>query len=1113
MSRRAAMMASVAFGAFVFSISVQGSAFGQLAEQGRSLGLGIYSATRGIAIPIETFTAELRSGFDRLGYNLGSRQQNADALARNLNAELLSWQKERVGTGIAQAGFVAIGATLGGVTAGVGTAGTFSGQGAAFGAMIGNQAFEMVLGQTVRDTNRAFNSAVNTIVIAEIGRVGQNDPELTAAMELKRFDLAAARLARLSGAALSHRAVGAMDENARNGLIMEVLTQGLGNLIQVSAQQQQGEIVRAREVAERVGQELNAFRTTVDQRFGRIESAVQRHGEHITRLQESVSDLATQTNANTEDIAFLMDATIGRMSPEEQQRLFADGRPHHWGPEQRKAAEESARRLSRVNAAREGLQIAADSVALARNLAQITGADAATTRSIEVLGENVQTAQQVLAIGAAFLVPGGGLLAALPAINGLLGGAGGPAGVNPALAAQLAAIDERLKRVEQKIEEVLSLQRETLQRLSSLSVQLADVEANILGAIRRVDDKIDFITSVISWNPAAQRENCNRITYSEVPGSSVRQLVVRKSLDEFRRAYDTLRTRVNGCLAIIDVEIGPISNNANLLSPFLRISPSDIGVSPAILNEQAVRTAMYDLSLALRATPAAGNVLDSVDCQRRLMSQLVMGPRVFGGVIDRPDLCASPAEGEVQPARWRSGGRAAIFPIWAALDEPVVGARVVELGDYVVAAGLWRAMTVRVSENVVRVLTDEEAQAGSVNGARIATAWDTDEHLKVMEEFHDILDIAVAQEAALAGVGMLNWARGALFGSPAAELMPSSSPLPLGEAQAQGQEARRLLQQMSDHPTLYEALRTWRNQGDQVRRRNVTVVDVARVMFSDPYEGDDQSVRRAHLAVPDVREALTKIASDAGFTVANSGVQVAVGLAYLRNVAWMIDANVVSPADSPQAWYDVACRLRTVEEPRWGLNRRNHNQMRGRQDGSRIEWLRALRPAVYGSTAANEAPDPTFPNLAYHLASCLAERNPVLRENILRSAVLARLHASSWSDPFAAYARALDDADGSELYLDILRGWPLARVDGRWSLVVRSPEGRRLYWPLPRPEAFRGGQIAYGPAMDGLLTQRDRLAEQRLLFEPVPDALRNDPDGLAFVRSALVRAHVQAGAR
>ena len=520
-------------------------------------------------------------------------------------------------------------------------------------------------------------------------------------------------------------------------------------------------------------------------------------------------------------------------------------------------------------------------------------------------------------------------------------------------------------------------------------------------------------------------------------------------------------------------------------------------MATGMLRERAVRTMMYDLSFAIRVTqhlPEAADAETQRQCQGRLLSVLASSPPVFGGLLNRTNLCANPAEGQLAIQPWRQQ-KNVFAPPWMLMDQELVAPRVSLLADYVEAAGLWRSMTVCIGDDGaqadsgtdLRMLTATEIKEARAGAPLTRTAWHTDEHDDAVRSFGDVLDITIAQEAALAGVGVLPWMRRALFGNEDAALAAVTRPTPLGDT-SDGAAAWTLLGRMADHVELSRTFAEWRGK-DEARSR-LTMVDLARAMHGEAYGA-------GHAFGSDTaRNEAVALAAAAGLQAPTEEDARVGGRTFLASLAWMAEVNRVSP-QNPRDWIDVACRLRSAEE-KLGTppERLAALAVRGATLESRDLWLRSLHSQAEV--------------FRYQLAACLAERNPMLRDNILRSAVLERLHATAWPNPFSIYEEGLRSSDGRLLHRDLLAGWPLAKVDGRWSLIVRSVDGRRIAWALPTVEVMRAGQIAYGPAMASLQLARERLAEQRLLFGS-PAAAGGDSQGAdAFLRAAMIRFQAQA---
>ena len=544
------------------------------------------------------------------------------------------------------------------------------------------------------------------------------------------------------------------------------------------------------------------------------------HQEEMAKLLEMVA-ANSNLGVSPQQIRFLADAASGKLPVVQQMDAVRSGMLSFLDGVNGTARGDAIDRLKSLQgAAGQGMATLHAATALARGIDNVFPnlIDEDTSKAIANLEANVATAQQVIGVVSALAVPGAGWMAAVPMVANLLGGGGIP-GIGgataapplpPELAAALARIERSLAQVNQKLDRVIELQQQTIERLDQMRLQMTRDRVAILASL---DDLTDVAQEGLELLKEPYRDwlkDCRTLLGSSFSGQDQRVFV---TLSERQGTMSTTaRTAINNCLNGLSARSGTgqgaapgnggfvatLSSNdmgtMHLTWPFLVLtSDEDRQTNSAQLSDQQKQDAlaragqrrvsgfyraMSDYNLAIAATPAAAPALSATDhkrCHGRMLALLASAPR-FMATLPSGDGWGCPPHPvpveadaglpfepwKASPSQDAEGLADSQFEAWRFLEAHLNHERIVERAEIVLRGGEWRSLMemdcIDPDKCERRRILSRESAFG-VGGTQVSRGiWRFEGHDTLTEQMLDILSIAVAREAMAAGGSVIPWA-------------------------------------------------------------------------------------------------------------------------------------------------------------------------------------------------------------------------------------------------------------------------------------------------------------------------------------------------------------------
>lgn len=931
--------------------------------------------------------------------------------------------------------------------------------------------------------------------------------------------------------------------------------------------------------------------STIPSIFEKTASDLVAHQEEMAVLFQRVARDAN-IRASPQQIRFLADAAAGRLPVVQQLDAVRSGMLSFIDDVQGTARGSAIDRLQSLrSAAGQGMVMVQAAATLARGIDGVFPnlIDEQTSNAIANLEANVNTAQQVIGVFSALAVPGVGWMAALPAVTNLLGGGGIP-GIGgggsapplpPELSATLARIERSLAQINQKLDRVLELQQQTIERLEQMRLQMSRDRDMIL---ERLDSLINLTQEGLELLRDPYRDwlkDCRTLLGASLSSEASRSFV---TLSERQATMTTTtRTAINNCLNGLSAESLPGGGVAPGNGGFLaQLSISDMGtlhfrwpflvltldedppIDPSQLSEDERRNGlaragqrrvsgfyrmMSDYLLSTAAIPRSEiseppvtpslSTIDYHRCHARVLALLATAPQ-FMATIPAEDGWACPsqavtvdAEGALPFAPWRAsrsqdaeGQRDSQFEAWRLLEAHLNQERIAERAEIVIRGGEWRSIMemdcVDPDNCNRRRILSRESAFGSGGERPSPGLWRFEAHDTLTEQMIDVVSIAIAREAMIAGGSLIPWTvrvamaplpedqlasrhsalgyRGNMRTDP--PLTASTPPRPsvtpawdlLVAAQDHGDtladrraEAERRgitwNENATENKPIRDRLMEW-NEARNLLSDPITIIDLLRVLGDDPFESPNGDHRLRPGVKPDTADLRTALVNEFRGTVfgadgrpglsAITPEQLRTDVERLRTIAWLF----MSPSG-----YDLPCRVREAEQEQAMREREpKPDSFRGATLVSRTKYLVRLRDRL------------AVPAIANRMAACLMGVNPLLTDNVVLRAVLERLNSvaasADWdrgSDVLRRYSDALAEEDGNLLRHRFLPGWPIERRGNTdsghyWAVRVRLADGYLLRLRLPHAEELRRGEIASTPQLAALLRTRDRLQEHLVVY-------------------------------
>lgn len=975
---------------------------------------------------------------------LDDNLSNADAEWRDvLNRKLIErrdrFYRDRFSDRLLEANIRSSAVLLGG-GAGFGIGGP---AGATWGAEISDVGAKFVVekafGDQFRRTHQLFADSVETLIVDAVQAQGEafiNSLPLRATNEIDA-EKAAEKFAAIANSVLEDEVLADLKPEERQTILAKVFDSKIKT--------------RAHFDRRITSQELNKARTSIraikanvasmDARMANFEKFATESNDHIRALTASLNN---QTAKTAEDVRFLMDASFGTWSLENQREALKRGIPSSWNDEERRTAEARIGRLLQLQQIGGYVGLASDLAQFGVKIADLTGADPNTRRSLEVFAQNLGTAEKIVGVFTAYF--SGGWISAISQASGLLSGGQTPS-VPPELIGRLNEIQASLNRIEGKVDKIIEMQQDTLSKLDSLSLQVASAERSIMIELQSILAETRGIRSQLN-NPYYQAlTNCKQSL--TLPGTQDSR-ISHSNLTGLSTHFDNHRDDFTACFAFINKNTFQLLDASNQNFEHYHVQQI-FQVLPQHEDHitRAVKLSTIDWTLAIRTSVGNSAILD--ECHQQIFALLSIAPRLLANIYQNLPYC-----GESSSAlKWNPSTRISFDPL-RALDAPIWLENITSLVELGIRTGDWRALVSSTTAVVSpgRIMTSEEAFGDGSTKKPDPSIW-TKIHRPAAEALGDVVDVAIAQEVGFSGAYLARWIADRVFveaqtSVAAGELIGDH----LGQIGDEGQIKRAwavLLRLQNDQQTL--AL---------LRGKKISPVDAVRAAFDDKFDDPRETSPLRDAALRNEIKAavakLTGIPSDPKASEVN----------FLHNIAWLLDFNR-DDRDAPAA--DIACRSRMAESQLVGRPLRTSIEFRGLSKSARVKYLEALRTSLVN--------DP----FAYHVAVCLMEWNPFLETNAIRYAVIRRLNELG-PGSLAHYRRAVTSEDSFQLRTTLFPGWALRRTEkGLWGVLVRMADGRPKFIPFPSYDEVQSGRIAHSPALEILLSLRSKLAEHALLYD------------------------------
>lgn len=847
-----------------------------------------------------------------------------------------------------------------------------------------------------------------------------------------------------------------------------------------------------RALAEQIHQEQRLTADMVDRLTGRVAAAdarmneiatasreavaaldqvarrVDAHGRHVGQLATALVHVAQTTNArldglsgqiraNSESIDFILEASMGRLSPARQVALLDQGLlPNIPNRDDLLQTARDAQRAERESAGArrwsERFGAAASVAGAIASLGDALGLSPGQRQSLRDIQKGLLVAQSVTSTYAAVTtaaITGGPLQIGLAVFQGVgeignLTGAAAPTETEVLLSEMRGLFGEVFRQLEiinQKLDSLIRGQEAILRGIQDLGRRLDEIEENLVWEVRSIGTRLGDISRVVTDTLLARGIQACDSLISQYAGV---QLNIQMRYEIF--SQNTVNPRVGFNECELALQRGGLFGTAGAefrvdsLFLFGTWWPASAGPglpppgAPIEIDREYYRT-------MLEATMALLGEREESGCRNRIFLLLSRGDMSFGSLNHSSFRCSARAQ-----AVSRSSFR-------RLLDERVLPEQIIQFSDRIqfiapfytfadIENGRWRPLPLervisRVSRGSLPFQRQSTQQAQAVQIVQHPGA-------TYVQAFLETLDVGIAQEGILAGTGIL--ARMAEILVPWSGDGPAAPEHePLGE------------REFWSRPEYVAAIHAERIV--QARREARTRARQAATEARD---------RRAPEAERQARLDDLKAAEEAYRQSLQS-----------RSAARApIDENNL-PRVSIERFNLVS--FGTASPPEDGATPRQEQRCRAGIEGWHdLEKTHAIQ-----------------------IAGCLLRLNPLLATNLAAFIVTKTLEQRGIS--VASYSIAYS-LNADFLMRRYLRGLPIARVNSPlgqvWVLYARDEYGGLITIPLPPPERHATGAIDFFPAMAALTARRVALRD--LLISSVTDGGGN-PDLNAAIWRASTR--------
>lgn len=236
--------------------------------------------------------------------------------------------------------------------------------------------------------------------------------------------------------------------------------------------------------------ELEKFKTTTEKRLTKLVA-------NLVSVKSAVISIDKTVREQADQIALTQQMLMGQMPPRDQLYALRAGLNARMGNEDRAKAIE---RLEKIVSVQDFHDTAKDAINFAGDMGHLMArAGLLDASAAENLSKNVAIANSTIDMVTTIALSGGNPLAIVGAVAGfskMFGGSGPSAEM------------QKLSQMDRKLDEILRLQRETLQAIAQLSRQLEDSTNRILARIDHVGRVVDIANVKLDEIVEGGRQKC-----------------------------------------------------------------------------------------------------------------------------------------------------------------------------------------------------------------------------------------------------------------------------------------------------------------------------------------------------------------------------------------------------------------------------------------------------------------------------------------------------------------------------------------------------------------------------------------------------------------------------
>ncbi|AOG03034.1 hypothetical protein [Bosea sp. RAC05] len=491
--------------------------------------------------------------------------------------------------------------------------------------------------------------------------------------------------------------------------------------------------------------QVQTLRKAVANQVEAIDLLARNTATQMQRLDAKIAGLDDQARAT-------QNAMLRQMSPRD--RLMALEDPAFLRPKtaeeaaQRAIEVQSLRRFDRVMTTRDSLSDGLDGIGQAAGFAVAIGIPIDTYN----LNRNIATAKAGINLVASLAT--GNYFGALSSMGGLFGGGGGQDGTTAALA-----------EISGKLDKVMALQRETLQRIQDLSDKIDRNQIEIMSTLRRMEEKIDHANAMAANEKAKPYAACrgflNIAREKKIEIKSGVYPTYRKRIEHFEADQLAVgQSRAADCyqwLQDVIVPGEPMPGQTVFEPAFVMRAvtweASDIG-SPN--STKGIFDAMWTAHVAMLGwgTVGPGGSVGSIkeNCVKRAAGFLAMAPTRVGSLRDERFAC-TPEKEDIPAGRWLrdTAGRDVGS---SELSKHIISSQLANhLGEMILFITPFFELAIQAPGDKLRLPLPKELLSGAAgkDPKRLANAARA---VAMTASYPDQINLAIAQETVMSGTAL-----------------------------------------------------------------------------------------------------------------------------------------------------------------------------------------------------------------------------------------------------------------------------------------------------------------------------------------------------------------------